>query len=63
MNISEEYFNKIKLWDTKYCEQHVVNLVNNISNTLKEKKITELYYLDIGSNVGKVYDLLNDKIK
>lgn len=58
-----EYFDKIKLWDTNHCEQHVVNLVGNISNILKEKKINELCYLDIGSNVGKVYDLLNEKIK
>lgn len=51
-------------WDNIYCEQHVINLVEQIY-----KKIN-IYYgdnnpicvVDIGANVGKVYDLLCKKI-
>jgi FkbM family methyltransferase len=56
-----EHFNEIKKWDDLHCEKHVMNLVNNITELLRSKDITELYYIDIGANVGKVYDLLKDK--
>lgn len=54
-----KYFDKIKLWDDEHCEKHVWNLVNNMKNMLKDKNINEVYYIDIGANVGKVYDLMN----
>lgn len=53
-----KHLDKIKEWDNIHCEKHVLNLVNNIKHLLKEKKINEVYYIDIGANVGKVYDLL-----
>jgi len=55
-----EYFNKVKLWDDEHCEKHVWNLANNMKELLRSRNINELYYLDIGANVGKVYDLLNN---
>lgn len=54
-----EYFNKVKLWDDEHCEKHVWNLANNMKELLRSRNINELYYLDVGANVGKVYDLLN----
>jgi hypothetical protein len=53
-----KYFDKIKLWDDEHCEKHVFNLASNIKEILKSRDINELYYIDIGANVGKVYDLL-----
>jgi FkbM family methyltransferase len=56
-----EHFNEIKKWDDLHCEKHVMNLVNNITELLSSKGITELNYIDIGANVGKVYDLLKER--
>jgi FkbM family methyltransferase len=56
-----EYFNEIKKWDDLHCEKHVMNLVNNITELLENRGISELYYIDIGANVGKVYDLLKER--
>lgn len=55
-----EHFNEIKKWDDLHCEKHVMNLVRNITELLRSRDITELYYIDIGANVGKVYDLLKE---
>jgi len=55
-----KYFNEIKVWDEEVCYKHVLNLVREITNILKQKNIDKLYFLDIGANVGKVYDLLKD---
>ena len=55
-----KYFNEIKVWDEEVCYKHVINLVRGITNILKQKNIDKLYFLDIGANVGKVYDLLKD---
>jgi FkbM family methyltransferase len=55
-----EHYNDIKKWDDEFCANHVVNLVRNITKILKEKNITNLSYIDIGANVGKVYDLLSE---
>jgi FkbM family methyltransferase len=57
-----EYLSKIQLWDEQHCGQHVVGLVNNISNIVKDNEIEKTYLIDIGANVGKVYELLNEKI-
>jgi FkbM family methyltransferase len=53
---------KIKIWDESHCSKHVINLVNGIHNLLIKNNITEISYVDIGSNVGKVYDLLSEKV-
>jgi hypothetical protein len=53
---------KIKIWDESHCSKHVINLVNGIHNILIKNNITEISYVDIGSNVGKVYDLLSKKV-
>ena len=54
----------IKSWDNVFCEQHVVNLVEQIYikiiNYYGDQ--TPIYFIDIGANVGKVYDLLSKKI-
>ncbi len=57
-----EYLNKIKLWDEQHCEQHVVGLVDNISKIIEDNEIKKTYLIDIGANVGKVYELLNEKV-
>lgn len=49
---------KIKEWDDKHCEQHVVNLVYGIKNLLSKNNLENISYIDIGANVGKVYELL-----
>lgn len=53
---------KIKIWDDVFCEQHVINLVNSISEIITSNEISEVFFIDIGANVGKVYDLLKNKI-
>jgi len=58
-----DYLNKIKSWDDHHCEQHVCNLVNNISKIINDSEIKKTYLIDIGANVGKVYDLLEKKIQ
>ena len=55
-----KYFEEIKVWDDEICYKHVLNLVGGISRLLKQKNIDKLYFLDIGANVGKVYDLLSE---
>ena len=55
-----KYFKEIKVWDDEICYKHVINLVRGITNLLKQKNIDKLYFLDIGANVGKVYDLIKD---
>jgi FkbM family methyltransferase len=54
---------KIKIWDDKICSKHVINLVNGISNIIEKNFIEKLNYVDIGANVGKVYDLLSQRIE
>lgn len=56
------YKNKIKQWDEIFCAQHVHSLAMTISNIFIEKNINKISYLDIGANVGKVYDLLSDSL-
>lgn len=55
-----KYFKEIKVWDDEICYKHVINLVRGVTNLLKQKNIDKLYFLDIGANVGKVYDLIKD---
>ena len=51
-------------WDNEHCEKHVTNLVDYISNKLINYygMDSDICLIDIGANVGKVYDLLSKKI-
>jgi FkbM family methyltransferase len=57
------HYKYIKDWDDNYCEKHIINLCNHISQIFKLKNIFTIKYIDIGANVGKVYDILSQKIK
>jgi|688.fasta_scaffold60901_5 FkbM family methyltransferase len=54
---------KIKIWDDNICSKHVINLVHGINNIITKNGIEKLNYVDIGANVGKVYDLLSQRIE
>lgn len=56
------YFDKIKVWDEHLCEQHVGNSTRFISTLFAANNIDTISYIDIGSNVGKVYDVLSRNI-
>ena len=56
------YLDSIKEWDEHHCEKHVGNLVCDISALFLRNKIDSISYIDIGANVGKVYDLLSKKL-
>lgn len=48
----------IKYWDTNLVEQHIVNDIARISGYLNEKNIKTISMIDVGANVGKIYDNL-----
>lgn len=52
------YFDEIKWWDMYDSEKHVHNLCANLKGELISLGVREVYMMDIGANVGKVYDLL-----
>jgi FkbM family methyltransferase len=53
----------IEKWDNIFCERHVTNLVKTIYPKLIKYYSNEaIYLIDIGANVGKVYDLLSKLI-
>lgn len=54
---------KIKEWDEIHCEKHVTNLVTNITNLILKNNLNNIYVIDIGANVGKVYELLKNNIE
>jgi FkbM family methyltransferase len=54
---------KIKMWDEVYCGLHVGGLVNQVTTILSNNNISEINYIDIGANVGKVYDLLSNQME
>jgi FkbM family methyltransferase len=57
-----DYNSYIKRWDDHHCSQHVEPFLCGISNTLKSYyKQDSIIYIDIGANVGKVYDLIKEK--
>lgn len=58
-----EFYTHIKDWDEKYCEKHVISLCNYISQIFNSKNIFNINYIDIGANVGKVYDILSNMIQ
>lgn len=49
-------------WDNLHCEKHVINLITNISPIIKNHFANNICLIDIGANVGKVYDLLKEYI-
>jgi FkbM family methyltransferase len=52
-------FDFIKRWDEFHCYTHVEPQINYISNEIKNYyKDYPTVYIDIGANVGKVYDIL-----
>lgn len=53
------FFEKIKIWDDNLCEQHVGNSTRFISTLFLANNINTINYIDIGSNVGKVYDVIS----
>jgi FkbM family methyltransferase len=57
-----DYNSYIKKWDDYHCSQHVEPFLCGISDTLKSYyKQDPVIYIDIGANVGKVYDLIKQK--
>ena len=58
-----EYHKHIENWDQYYCEKHVAALCSNVSQIFIAKNIYNISYIDIGANVGKVYDVLSEMIK
>lgn len=53
----------ITCWDHYHCEKHVVNLVTCISHKILDYyNNTPIFLIDIGANVGKVYDLLSNLV-
>lgn len=53
------YMNKIITdWDNIYCEQHISGLIHSIKQILPLYYSNDICFIDIGANVGKVYDLL-----
>jgi len=57
-----DYNSHIKRWDDHHCSQHVEPFLCGISNILKSYYKTDpTIYIDIGANVGKVYDLIQQK--
>jgi FkbM family methyltransferase len=57
-----DYNYYIKRWDDHHCSQHVEPFLCGISNILQSYyKHDPTIYIDIGANVGKVYDLIKEK--
>lgn len=53
------YMNKlIEDWDNIHCEQHVRGLLSVLEEILPLYYNNSMCFIDIGANVGKVYDLL-----
>jgi FkbM family methyltransferase len=58
-----DYVKHIENWDNKYCEKHVTEMCDNISQIFLSKNISTINYIDIGANVGKVYDILGKMVR
>ena len=48
----------IKYWDDELVEQHVGQDIGYINNYFNNLKVDTISYIDIGANVGKIYDCL-----
>jgi FkbM family methyltransferase len=53
--------NVIEYWDNNLVERHIGTEINWLFSYLDENKINEVSYIDIGSNVGKFYDVISKK--
>lgn len=49
----------IKHWDLNVVNRHIINDVKTIKEYFKEKNINNISMIDVGANVGKIYDNLN----
>lgn len=57
-----DYNFHIERWDKYHCAQHVEPFLSQISSILQSYyKNNPIIFIDIGANVGKVYDLLYQK--
>jgi len=52
----------IEFWDKEECAKHCYWESEKIINYFQEKNIDTISYLDIGANVGKIYDLISEKL-
>lgn len=50
--------NYIKYWDDELVEQHVGQDIGYATNYFKSLNVDTISYIDIGANVGKIYDCL-----
>jgi FkbM family methyltransferase len=48
----------IKYWDEELVEQHVGQDIGYVTNYFKELNVDTISFIDIGANVGKIYDCL-----
>lgn len=55
--------NIVKFWDDNLVLQHIGIELGWLFNYLDSNNITEVSYIDIGSNVGKFYDVISEKYK
>jgi FkbM family methyltransferase len=55
--------NIVKFWDDNLVLQHIGVELGWLFNYLDSNNITEVSYIDIGSNVGKFYDVISEKYK
>lgn len=53
----------IKYWDEELVEQHVGQDIGYATEYFKSLNIDTISYIDIGANVGKIYDCLRKKFK
>lgn len=53
--------NIIKYWDDNLVSKHIGTEINWLFSYLDNENIKELKYIDIGSNVGKFFDVINEK--
>lgn len=53
----------VKFWDDNLVLQHIGIELGWLFEYLDSNNITEVSYIDIGSNVGKFYDVISEKYK
>lgn len=60
--MNPDLFFYIQRWDLQHCRQHVVAVFQQILPTLKSYYQNDpIIYIDIGANVGKMYDLFYEE--
>lgn len=53
----------IKFWDDNLVSRHIGIEIGWLFEYLNSNNISEVSYIDIGSNVGKFYDVISEKYK